>query len=97
MIKAKINGIDVGVEPGTTILEAAHLAQVRIPILCKHQDLHATASCGICVVKLKGAPNMIRACSTPVTDGMDIVTQDPEIVAVRRSVLEMILAAHPNE
>lgn len=97
MITASINGIEISVKPGTSILKAAHHAQVRIPTLCHHPDLHPTAACGICVVKVKGAANMVRACTTPVAQGMEIITQDPEIVQVRRTVLEMILSNHPNE
>ncbi|MCD8351486.1 MAG: [FeFe] hydrogenase, group A [Planctomycetaceae bacterium] len=97
MITATINGIEVKVEPGTSIYKAAHQAQVRIPTLCYHPDLSPTAACGICVVKVKGAPNMVRACTTPVAQGMEINTQDAEIVQVRRTVLEMILSNHPNE
>ncbi len=97
MITATINGIEVKVEPGTSIYKAAHQAQVRIPTLCYHPDLAPTAACGICVVKVKGAPNMVRACTTPVAQGMEINTQDAEIVQVRRTVLEMILSNHPNE
>ncbi len=97
MITATINGIPVSVEPGTSIYKAAHQAQVKIPTLCYHPDLAPTAACGICVVKIKGAANMARACTTPISQGMEITTQDPEIVAVRRAVLEMILSNHPNE
>ena len=97
MINATINGLPIQVEPGTSILQAAHKAQVKIPTLCHHPDLHPTAACGICVVKVRGAANMMRACSTPVSEGIDIVTLDPEIVSVRRAVLEMILSSHPNE
>ncbi len=97
MITATINGVQVKVEPGTSILKAAHQAQVKIPTLCYHPDLAPTAACGICVVKVKGAANMVRACSMPVGEGMEITTLDPEIVQVRRTVLEMILSNHPNE
>jgi NADH dehydrogenase/NADH:ubiquinone oxidoreductase subunit G len=66
MIKAKINGIDVTVPDGATIMEAATKVQIRIPTLCKHPDLPATASCGICIVKIKGSNKMLRACCTPI-------------------------------
>ncbi len=96
MIKAKINGIDVEVEEGTTILEAAKKVEVKIPTLCKHPDLLPSAACGICVVKIKGAPRMTRSCCTELTEGMEITTHDPEIISVRRTVLELILSNHPN-
>ena len=97
MIRAKINGILVTVPEGTTILEAAKKVQIKIPTLCKHPDLEATAGCGICIVKLKDSPKMLRACCTPIEENMDIITHDPEIVEVRRTVLELILSKHPNE
>jgi NADP-reducing hydrogenase subunit HndD len=97
MINARINDILVQVPDGTTILDAARKVQVRIPTLCKHPDLPPTAACGICVVRIKGSAKMLRACCTPIEEGMDIITHDPEIVAVRRSVVELILSAHPNE
>ncbi|NLE00138.1 MAG: 4Fe-4S dicluster domain-containing protein [Fibrobacter sp.] len=97
MIKAKINGITVSVPEGTTILEAANKVQVKIPTLCKHPDLPPTSSCGICIVKIKGSNKMLRACCTPIEDNMEITTHDPEIVDVRRTVIELILSKHPNE
>jgi len=97
MVKVVIDGIPIQVEPGTTILDAAHKVHVKIPTLCKHPDLKPTAGCGVCVVKLKGTAKMPRACCTPVEEGMDIITQDPEIVAIRRTVIELILSDHPND
>ena len=97
MIHAKINGINIIVPEGTTILEAATKVQIKIPTLCKHPDLCSTASCGICIVKIKGNNKMLRACCTPLEEGMDIITHDPEIVEVRRTVIELILSRHPNE
>ncbi|MBM4155604.1 MAG: 2Fe-2S iron-sulfur cluster binding domain-containing protein [Lentisphaerae bacterium] len=96
-IKLQINGIDCEVEPGTTILRAAEQVNVKIPRLCYHPDLPAWAACGICVVKVEGSPKMLRACATPVGPGMKIVTHDPEIVQIRKAVLELILSTHPND
>jgi len=97
MVKVAINGIPVTVEEGTTVLDAAKKVQIKIPTLCKHPDLITSAACGICVVRQKGSPKMFRACATPVQDGMNIVTHDPEIVETRRTVLELILSNHPND
>ena len=96
-IKLQINGIDCEVAPGTTILKAAEQVNVKIPRLCYHPDLPAWAACGICVVKVEGSPKMLRACATPVGPGMKIITHDPEIVQVRKAVLELILSTHPND
>jgi NADH-quinone oxidoreductase subunit G len=97
MINCKINGVPVQVEKGTTILKAAEQVQMKIPTLCYHPDLPAWASCGICVVKMENSPKMFRACTTPVEEGQSIITHDPEIVNVRKNVLQLILSNHPNE
>ncbi len=96
-VTAKISGIEVRVKKGTTILEAAKKVHVGIPTLCKHADLDFTAGCGICVVKMRNTGNMLRACCTPLQEGMDIVTQDPELTGIRRTILELILSNHPND
>jgi iron-only hydrogenase group A len=96
MITARINDLPVEVPEGTSILDAARRAQVRIPTLCKHKDLLPTAACGICIVRNKGGNKMIRACCTPLEEGMEITTHDRDIVDVRRSTLELILSNHPN-
>ncbi len=99
MVKAVINGIQVEVPAQTTILDAAKKVQIKIPTLCKHPDsyLHASGACGICLVRVKGSKKMLRACCTPIEEGMDIITHDPEIVAIRRTVIELFLSNHPNE
>lgn len=96
MIRAKINDIDIEVEEGMTILEAAKKVDVKIPTLCKHPDLLPAAACGICVVKVKGTPRMTRSCCTEIVEGMEIITHDPEITGVRKTILELILSNHPN-
>ena len=97
MVKAKINNIEISVEKETTILDAAKKVQVNIPTLCKHPDLLATASCGICIVKIKGTNKMLRSCCTPIEEGMDIITHDDELQDIRRNAIELILSNHPND
>lgn len=97
MVNLMINGKTVQVEEGTTILDAAKKIDIRIPTLCHNPDLPAWASCGICIVRLAGTARMIRACCTVVTEGMNIITHDPEIVQARRTVLELILSNHPDD
>ena len=97
MISAKINGIKVAARRGTTILEAAKKININIPVLCKHPDLDPSAACGICVVKNAGSGKFLRACCTPLEEGMDITTHDGELQQVRRTVIELILSNHPND
>jgi len=97
MINITINGKALEVEQGTTILDAAKLVNIKIPTLCYNPDLTPWASCGICIVRLAGSPKMVRACCTACEPNMNIITHDPEIIAVRRTVLELILSNHPND
>ncbi|MDR1576394.1 MAG: [FeFe] hydrogenase, group A [Treponema sp.] len=100
MINLKINGIPVQAAEGDTILETAKKVNIKIPTLCYNPDLPAWASCGICIVRMAGSPRMVRACTTPVDgsmEGKEIITHDAEIIATRRTVLELILSNHPND
>ncbi len=97
MIHLEINGIAVEVPAGTTLLEAAKKVAVRIPTLCHHPDVKAWASCGICVVRNGSSPKLLRACCTEVAEGMKITTHDPDIVQIRKTVVELILSTHPSD
>lgn len=97
LVELEINGEVIKVEEGTTILDAAKELSVNIPTLCHHPDLPPWAACGMCVVKLENSAKMVRACATPVAAGMSIITHDPELYEVRKTVLELILSTHPNE
>lgn len=97
MIKATINGIPVQVAEGTTILDAARKVDVKIPTLCYSQDLTPWAACGICVVKIAGSPKMLRACCTPMAEGMNVITHDADLIQVRKTVIELILSTHPDD
>ncbi|MDC7226557.1 MAG: NADH-dependent [FeFe] hydrogenase, group A6 [Spirochaetales bacterium] len=96
-VDIKINGRPLTVDAGTSILNAAKLAGVKIPTLCYHSDLDPWAACGICVVKIEGNPRMVRACSTLVSEGQNYITNDAEIYSIRKTVIEMTLADHPQE
>ncbi len=95
MVKLKIDSQVVEVPEGTTILDAAKSVQIKIPTLCHHPDLPPTAACGICIVKSNG--RMVRSCCTPVSEGMEVITRDPDIIEARRTVLKLTLSKHPNE
>ena len=97
MVNLTINGMPVQVEEGTSILDAAKKTNIKIPTLCYNPDLPPWAACGICIVRMEGSPKMVRACSTPVSEGMKVITHDPEIIQVRRTVVELILSNHPND
>ena len=95
MVKLKIDNYDVEVPAGTSILDAARTVQIEIPTLCKHPDVDPSAGCGMCIVRVHG--RVMRSCCTPVGEGMEVITSDPELVDVRKTVLKLILSNHPNE
>lgn len=94
MITATINNVQVHVEEGTTILEAAKLACFNIPTLCYSPDLHPEGSCGICVVEVDGFPSLKRACATQVVNGWKIHTNTDRVRNVRKEIVELILSNH---
>ncbi len=97
MVTLKIDGIEVTVPPGTMILEAAAKAGVRIPTLCHNKRLIPFGACRICVVQQKGRRSLIPACFNPVRNGMEILTNTPEVIQARRTQLQLILIDHAVE
>jgi len=97
MAKFKVNGQPHEVENGTTILAAAKSLRINIPTLCYHPDIEPWAACGLCVVKVENSPKMVRACATAVVEGQNYITHDPELMEVRKTVIELMQSNHPNE
>lgn len=94
MINVKIDGISVQVPNGSTVLEAAHAAKVRIPTLCYLRDVNCEGSCRVCVVQVKGARSLQASCVLPATDGMEVITNSPEVRAARKANLQLLLSNH---
>jgi NADH-quinone oxidoreductase subunit G len=95
IIKLKIDGVDVEVEKGKTILEAAQSAGIRIPTLCYDRRLIPFGACRLCMVQQKGKSELLPSCFAPVKEGMEIITHSPEIFDSRRLQLQFILLNHP--
>ncbi len=89
-----IDGIEMKVPADFTIHQAAKLAGIDIPVLCWHNDLHATGNCRVCVVEIEGNPLYQPSCATPVADGMKIKVNTPELLKARKMVLELMLSRH---
>jgi formate dehydrogenase major subunit len=94
MINVTIDGIAVQVEEGTTILQAAEVAGVKIPTLCYIKELFPEASCRICLVEIEGNPKLVTACSFPVAEGNVIHTKSEKVVQARTGVLNLMLSNH---
>ena len=91
LVRVLINGQSVGVENGTSILDASRSLGVEIPTLCHHPDLTPVGSCRLCMVEVEGMSDPIAACVTPVTDGMSISTNSNALTASRQTNLELLL------
>ncbi len=94
MVNLKINGMDVSAPAGSTILEAAKLANIDIPTLCYLKDINAIGACRMCVVEVKGARNLAAACVFPVNEGMEVLTNTPRLLKYRRRTLQLLLSNH---
>jgi formate dehydrogenase alpha subunit len=90
-----IDGQQVTVPVGTTILEAAAELGIKIPTLCWLKKVSTTGACRICVVKVEGVERFMTACNTPVKDGITVVTSSPELESARKKTLELMLVNHP--
>ncbi len=93
-VNLKINNINVSVDEGTTILEAARKLNFQIPTLCAHDDLCVAGNCRVCVVEQKGARVLPASCATPVSEGMEIQTNSMKVRQARKHVIELLLSEH---
>lgn len=97
MVNLKINNIDVSVDEGTTIINAAAKAGINIPSLCYLRDINQIGACRICVVEVKGARGLVTACSHPVDEGMQVFTNTKRVMAARKNTLSLILSDHDKQ
>ena len=97
MINLIINGQNVSVESGTTVLSAAKKFNINIPTLCNHPDLCVAGNCRVCVVELVGARTLIAACATPALEGMNILTNSLKVRNARKHIVELLLSEHRSD
>jgi NADH-quinone oxidoreductase subunit G len=97
MIKLTIDGEQVTVAEGTTVLEAAKSVNIDIPHLCYFKDLRPDGSCGICVVEVEGERNVVRSCIRNVQEGMKVHTNTPKLRSTRKVLVELLMANHPKD
>lgn len=95
MYKITIDGKEIQVEPGSTILQAALKAGIDIPHFCWHPALSISGNCRMCLVEIEKMPKLQTACSTLVSDGMVVYTNTEKVAKARRGVLEFLLINHP--
>lgn len=91
------NGVPVEAESDQTILEAARSHGIKIPTLCHMEELVPSGACRICVVEVEGIRNLVPSCAYPVAEGMVVKTHSPRIRRARKTIIELLLANHPDE
>jgi NADH-quinone oxidoreductase subunit G len=95
MPKLTIDGMEVEVEPGVTILQAAELAGAEIPRFCYHDRLSIAGNCRMCLVDVEKSPKPVASCAMPAGEGMVIYTKSERAVKARNGVMEFLLINHP--
>lgn len=95
MPKLTIDGIEITVEPGTSILQAAEQLGVEIPRFCYHDRLSVPGNCRMCLVEVEGAPKPVASCALPCGDDMKVVTGSDKVHKARQGVMEFLLINHP--
>jgi len=101
MVKVKVDGMVVEVPQGSAIIDATGKAGAKVPTLC-YLELHdkmtgLNSSCRICVVEVAGRKNLATACSTPVSEGMEIITASERVVNARKTMIELLLSDHEQD
>lgn len=97
MINLKIDDIEIEVEEGSTILEAARQANIDIPTLCFLKDINEVGDCRMCLVEVEGRRGFATSCIQKVEEGMVVHTNTPDVIEARRTVLDLILSNHVKE
>lgn len=95
MPKLTIDGMEVTVEPGTSLLQAAEQLGIEIPRFCYHDRLSVPANCRMCLVEVEGAPKLAASCAMPCGDDMKVHTGSEKVKRARQGVMEFMLINHP--
>jgi len=91
-ITLKINGTEITVPEGTTILKAAQVNGITIPTLCYLDGLTSYGGCRLCLVEVTGSPKLFAACATPVSQGMEVTTNSERLKDYRKMAVQMLIA-----
>jgi len=95
LVTLSIDGREVTVPAGTSVMRAAALSDVKIPKLCATEQLEAFGSCRLCLVQIEGMKGYPASCTTPVSQGMKVTTQNGKLAELRRGVMELYISDHP--
>jgi len=98
MVELTIDNRSVQMEPGKTVLEACQKLNIPIPTLCYHKALSPYGTCRLCVVEItkEGKKSIHASCTYPVEPGIDVTTNTPELLNIRRTMIELLMARAPG-
>ncbi len=97
MIRIEVNGKMVEARPGEMLLATLRRSGVKVPTLCHLEGLTPTGACRLCAVEVEGMPSLVPSCAFPVRDGLKVMTHSPRAVRARKTIVELLLADHPDE
>src|SRR5438270_12146288 len=95
MPKLTVDGKEIEVAHGATVMDAANQLGIYVPYFCYHHKLSIAANCRMCLVDVEKAPKPLPACATPVTEGMKIFTKSARATGAQRATMEFLLINHP--
>jgi len=99
MVNLRLNGVDVQVEEGQTLLEAARFYGIPIPTLCYHEGLSPYGACRLCVVEIGSDPQksrLVTSCTYPAEEGLEVRTHSTRVIKARKMLVELLVAACPS-
>src|SRR5690606_19733277 len=94
-VSLEIDGQEISVPKGTSVMRAAMMAGVTVPKLCATDSLEPFGSCRLCLVEIEGRRGYPASCTTPVDAGMKVHTQTPKLADIRRGTMELYISDHP--
>lgn len=97
MVKLSVNGRDVQAAPDATLLSVLRAEGVQIPTLCHMEGMTPTGACRLCVVEIEGQQRLAPSCAAPVAEGMCVQTHSQRAVEARKTIVELLLADHPDD
>lgn len=97
MITIEVNGRPVQARRGEMLLPVLRRSGVRVPTLCHMDNLAPSGACRLCVVEVEGQRNLVPSCAFPVSDGLKVRTHSPRVLRARKTIVELLLAGHPDD
>jgi iron-only hydrogenase group A len=97
VVNIEVNGVQLKAKAGETVLAALKRNGISVPTLCHMPDMTPSGACRLCVVEIEGQPNLTPSCAYPVAEGMVIQTHTPRAMRARKTIIELLLADHPDD